>query len=94
MTISRRALLAGIATTGAATLVRAEPLPLIPLPGNVAAPDFALPDLQDKTHRLADYRGRPLLVTFWAVWCPSCRKEMPCRPLPLCGRRSPMTVSR
>lgn len=77
MTLSRRALLAGFASASAATIVRAEPLPLIPLPGHVAAPDFALPDLNNRTHRLADYRGRPLLVSFWAVWCPSCRKEMP-----------------
>jgi peroxiredoxin len=74
--ISRRALLAGLAAAGAAA-ARAEPLPLVPLPGHVAAPDFALPDLNNRTHRLADYRGRPLLVSFWAVWCPSCRKELP-----------------
>jgi peroxiredoxin len=77
VTISRRALLAGLAAAGSASLVRAEPLPLVQLPGNVAAPDFALPDLDGHTHRLADYRGRPLLVSFWATWCPSCRREMP-----------------
>lgn len=77
MTISRRTLLASLAAAGPATLLRADPLPLIPLPGHVQAPDFALPDLDGRTHRLADYRGKPLLVSFWAVWCPSCRKEMP-----------------
>ena len=77
MTISRRALLASLAAAGPATILRADPLPLIPLPGHVSAPDFVLPDLDGRTHRLADYRGKPLLVSFWAVWCPSCRKEMP-----------------
>lgn len=76
MTISRRALLASLAAAGPATILRADPLPLIPLPGHVTAPDFALPDLDNRMHRLADYRGRPLLVSFWAVWCPSCRREM------------------
>lgn len=77
MKISRRALLGCLATAGPAAVIRAEPLPLVPLPGHVAAPDFALPDLENRTHRLADYRGRPLLVSFWATWCPSCRKELP-----------------
>ena len=77
MTISRRALLAMLAAAGPASFVRAEPLPLVQLPGHVSAPDFALPDLDGHTHRLGDYLGRPLLVSFWATWCPSCQREMP-----------------
>lgn len=32
------------------------------------APDFALPDLAGKTHRLSDYRGQKVLLTTWASW--------------------------
>lgn len=42
-----------------------------------AAPDFALTTFDGRPVRLADFRGRPLVLNFWASWCAPCRTEAP-----------------
>lgn len=44
---------------------------------NGHAPNFTLKDLQGQPVSLAEYRGRPVVLNFWATWCLPCRIEMP-----------------
>ncbi|TWT04881.1 peroxiredoxin [Planomicrobium sp. CPCC 101079] len=45
-------------------------------PGEVA-PDFELTTLSGETVKLSDYKGKKVILNFWASWCPPCKAEMP-----------------
>jgi peroxiredoxin len=41
------------------------------------APDFTMKNLEGKEVSLKDYRGKKVMLNFWATWCPPCKEEMP-----------------
>ena len=69
-----------LANAGHAELVPAEPADSMYTSSKLIgkpAPDFSLQDLSGKKVTLADYKGKALLINFWATWCAPCKLETP-----------------
>lgn len=65
---------AGVVTAAEQPALRAD---LLPVHARRNAPGFALPDSLGKIAKLTEYRGKVILLNFWATWCTGCKKEIP-----------------
>ena len=50
---------------------------LSPLSKPIDAPNFKLEDMDENEYDFSEYRGKVVLLNFWATWCPPCKREMP-----------------
>lgn len=65
----------GLALAASAAFVPARPLSIVT--PRTSAPPLSLKDASGKSIRLSDYKGRVVLLDFWATWCTGCKLEIP-----------------
>ena len=77
----RWALIAAVVAGGLGLALSSAPKADVTVSGTGAvgnpAPAITMTDFEGEHFELSDYRGRPLVVNFWASWCPSCVADMP-----------------
>ena len=56
------------------------------------APAFSLKSLNGGQVRLSDFKGKPVLITFWATWCDSCKEELPLLEKFSAGKRDQLSI--
>lgn len=71
-----RSILSTLATATAFTLCLAAAQPLAAAESK-SIPAFSLPDLEGKNHEPAEWKGKVVLIDFWATWCVACRESIP-----------------
>jgi peroxiredoxin len=75
---AKRAAFAAIVVIAAVFLFTADAMSIKTPSNTVKAPDFTLKDLNGKTFRLSDYRGKkPVMIIFSTTWCSACKSEIP-----------------
>jgi thiol-disulfide isomerase/thioredoxin len=68
-----------VASVASRPLQPAQPSPATVTPRQIpeVVPEIAMPDRAGTRRKLSEWRGRPLLINFWATWCEPCRREIP-----------------
>ena len=66
-----------LALSGAVFAAHQAPVTMVDAKVRKPAPKFALRDAMGKTAKLKDFRGKVVLLDFWATWCTGCKQEMP-----------------